>query len=345
MRPARERYFSRLLIALTVYAASCPHLHAADIRADFVGKPFVSRSGLKYGPRDVIIEGKIEAGDYDKLRNIYGERQSEFFLGMSDNVLSLASPGGDLAEAMKIGRLVRALKLITDVPSRNRPHIIGQGPQVGEHKLTNPQANYACASACFFIFVAGVKRIQDSWSDDDPILGIHRPFLSDSDLRMLSGDQAIASSDRLRTAVENYLKEMGVPAKYADMMFTVPKDEVRWIGSADFKNDLKGIIPELKDWMAARCDTRTDVEKALWKKMVADPRHPVPTEGTAERSLFDLMQKKMAEMYSCEDNNVDTLSAEAWLQMFDPKCEIIRQDIPDWSMAQDVAKAFCDRQK
>ena len=29
---------------------------------------------------------------------------------------------------------------------------------VNEHKLKNPQANYMCASACFFIFVAGVKR-------------------------------------------------------------------------------------------------------------------------------------------------------------------------------------------
>jgi hypothetical protein len=159
---------------------------------------------------------------------------------------------------------------------------------------------------------------------------------------MLGGDQAIASANGLRTTVENYLKEMGVPAKYADMMFAVPKDEVRWIGSADFKNDLEGVIPELKDWLAARCDTRTDVEKALWKKMMP---LPVPKEGTAEGDLFDMMEKKMQKMHSCEDSNVNTLSAEAWLQMFDPKCEIIRQDIDDWAAAQDVAKAFCDRQK
>jgi TPR repeat protein len=38
--------------------------------------------------------------------------------------------------------------------------------------------------------------------------------------------------------------------------------------------------------------------------------------------------------------------AEAWLQMFDPKCEIIRQDIENWSsLAPSEAKAFCDRQK
>ena len=36
--------------------------------------------------------------------------------------------------------------------------------------------------------IAGVKRTAEFY---DPILGIHKPYLSDSDLRMLSGDQAI----------------------------------------------------------------------------------------------------------------------------------------------------------
>jgi hypothetical protein len=62
--------------------------------------------------------------------------------------------------------------------------------------------------------------------------------------------------------------------------------------------------------------------------------------------MSDLMQKKMLELHNCEEDTITTLSAEAWLQMFDPKCEIIRQDIEDWSsLAPSVAKAFCDQQK
>jgi hypothetical protein len=192
MRPVSKRFFARLTTALTVYAASCTYLHAADIRVDFVGKPIVNRSGQKFGERTVVIEGKIEAGDYDKLRNIYGERgYSEFSLGMSEvSVLSLASPGGDLAEAMKIGRLVRALKLTTAAPSRNpfRSHLDMGSVGYGGHTLQNPRANYKCASACFFIFVGGIKSIADD-ETDEAILGIHKPYLSDSDLRMLGGDQ------------------------------------------------------------------------------------------------------------------------------------------------------------
>jgi hypothetical protein len=242
---------------------------------------------------------------------------------------------------MKIGQLVRALKLVANVPSRNGPHsTLGTA---NEHELKNPQVNYMCASACFFIFVAGVKRTDDVGLGD-AILGVHRPYLSDADLRSLGGDQAIVSATRLRKTVENYLKEMGVPAKYADTMFAVPKDEVGWIGEGDFRTDLEGVIPELKDWLAARCDERTDVEKALWKKMMADPR-PLGQQSVAERSLFNMMEKKMSRVHGCEDRVLDDLSADAWLQMFDPKCEIIRQDIDDWSLAPTEARAFCDRKK
>jgi hypothetical protein len=65
--------------------------------------------------------------------------------------------------------------------------------------------------------------------------------------------------------VEGYLKEMGVPPKYADMMFSIPKDEIRWIDSAEFHADFNGDIPELKDWIDARCNKMTDPEKAFSK--------------------------------------------------------------------------------
>src|SRR5262249_24151623 len=134
------------------------------------------------------------------------------------------------------------------------------------HRLVDPKANYMCTSACFFIFVAGVKRT-DEVEFQDPRLGIHRPYLSDSDLRTLSGDEAITAATRVLATLENYLKEMSVPAKYADLMFSIPKGEIRWIGSADFVADLEGTLPELRDWLAARCDKRTDVEKEVWEKI------------------------------------------------------------------------------
>src|ERR1700678_1788825 len=58
-----------------------------------------------------VLEGKIAAGDFAKFKD---------FIFHSGNTVEiyLASPGGDLAEAIKIGLLIRLLKLSTVVPSK-----------------------------------------------------------------------------------------------------------------------------------------------------------------------------------------------------------------------------------
>jgi len=322
-----------LTLAIVAYVVSAATVRAADIRGTMEGKVTPYKGGGTIGSFGFVLEGNIEPGDYDKLRNVYGDvRANQFYLGsLQANQLYLASPGGDLTEAMKIGRLVRALKLHTVVPSRpDDPRTFDV--MVTEHNLKEPKANYTCASACFFIFVAGVERTADLGSD--AILGIHKPYLSASDLKSQSGEQAISSANQVRAIVENYLKEMGVPTKYADVMFSTPKDKVRWVGNADFKADLEGVIPALRDWLAARCDKRTDVEKAMWEKIATD-RRPMGQYSAAERSIVDMMLKKMREVSDCDRVTLDKLSADSWLEMFDPTCTIIAPE----------ARQVCHRQK
>jgi hypothetical protein len=59
----------------------------------------------------VVLEGTIEAGDLDKLRRLILDQY-----GLA-NEIYLASPGGDVAEAIKIGRFVRSARLGTIVPA------------------------------------------------------------------------------------------------------------------------------------------------------------------------------------------------------------------------------------
>src|SRR5262245_20886682 len=62
----------------------------------------------------VVLEGPIEVGDYDRLRDfLLAKREysaheplcAEIYLDGCPEEIYLASPGGDVAEAMKIGRL------------------------------------------------------------------------------------------------------------------------------------------------------------------------------------------------------------------------------------------------
>ena len=250
---------------------------AAEIRAD------PASHGVAAG---AVLEGIIQAGDYEKFKNFILNGGNAF-------QIYLASPGGDLAEAMKIGLLVRLLKLSTVVPGKP---LTNQALELAaaEHGLANPKANYVCASACFFIFVAGVHRSQD---DRGPaLLGIHRPSLTADTLKRLSADQAIAANGQSRTLVENYLKAMGVPAKYAEMMYSDPGRRIRWIRNDEFEADLDGFIPQLRDWIDARCDKRSDIEN---NDRQTPKSKTVVQQTKSERSVDTLPSANHGEELSC----------------------------------------------
>ena len=197
-----------------------------------------------------VLEGKIEFGDFDKFKK---------FVFENDKVVEiyLASPGGNLNEALKIGMLTRVLQLSTVVPSKT---LTNQARElaVAQHDLRHPKANYMCGSACFFVFVAGINRKSDGLGP--AILGIHRPSLSDKDKKTLEYDQVAAAADQTRSTVAKYLTIMDAPVRYAAEMFAVPSGRIRWIRNDEFDADLKGFIPELRAKFNAKCATRTDLE-------------------------------------------------------------------------------------
>jgi len=258
---------------------------------------------LGVGGANLIFEGKIEAGDYDKLLSVIDRDCA------NDNCLPgilLASPGGDLSEAMKIGRLVRKLRLETHAPAE----VPSPYRQKAEAVLKDAKANYMCASSCFFLFVAGINRQVDVGR---PILGIHRPYFSEVELTRLTGNQVTASAEQIRKAVEDYLKEMGVPTRYTDLMFSIPKDQIRSISEADFKSDFEGYIPELRDWIEATCNNLTDVEKIVSKGIFAknQRREKLPED---EERTFRLLVEKYGKQGQCELQALLKMRANAWKQ-------------------------------
>lgn len=257
---------------------------------------------------NVILEGKIETGDYEKLLTVFDDWCGMDFRGKPGcaSGIYLASPGGDLIEAMKIGRLVRTLRLETYVPSDFPPPY----RQRAEAVLKDPKADYMCASACFFIFVAGIDREEVIYP---AILGIHRPYLSEADLKRLSGNQVIASAGQMRTVVEGYLKEMGVPAKYADLMFSIPKDQVRLINEEDFKSDFEGYIPELRDWLDAKCHKLTDIEKLVSKGIERKKRRREKLTEDDER-MSRMLTEKNLQQGECLAQELQKLRGDAWKQ-------------------------------
>jgi hypothetical protein len=283
-----RRYCCALLAAIAAQGVDLVQLSAAEITA--------------INASQVVLEGEIEPGDYAKLRNLVDPNADsgvggDWFGDTYDDIY-LASPGGSLLEAMKIGRLVRALRWRTAVPETITNPYVKPETVFKKLQLKNPKSNYMCASACFFIFVSGTYREAESGSQyENAILGIHRPSLTDSELRTISGDEAIASSNVVRGLVGDYLGQMNVPSKYADLMFSIPKDDIRWIDKAAFNADFNGDIPELKDWLDARCNKLTNAEKAFEKAVEDKSRSEL---SDAEKPIWDVLVEKWKAQSYCE---------------------------------------------
>ncbi len=103
--------------------------------------------------------------------------------GGKGTTVYLASQGGDVLEAMKIGRLIRKLRYETFGPLNFDGHIVS-------HVKFDKQ-NLTCASSCFFLLAAGIERVGN-------VVGIHRPYLPEQRYKEIGANDAIDASRKTR---------------------------------------------------------------------------------------------------------------------------------------------------
>jgi hypothetical protein len=208
--------------------------------------PSIALENLRVVRGVLILEGRIDAGDYASVRNFLSDQSN--FNKMIGQVF-LASPGGNVFEALQIGYLIRRLRLSTDAPSRPPPTVRSSGSEIIRPlDLTNPR-RYLCTSACFLLYVAGIYR-EFVWAGR---LGLHRPQLEYKPGWATEKDAAMATAD-MHAKLKSYLAEMNVPNKYLEFMYSVPPTEVRLITQTELNADLKGYIPKVRAMLDAKCN-------------------------------------------------------------------------------------------
>lgn len=197
--------------AVSILIASTLLLHPA-IAAEF--ETFNRTDGLYL----LYIKGEIVRGDYDRLQSLVQKRNA-FPLNMR-----IASPGGDVVEAIRIGRLAR--KALLDVY-----------PEIQR-----------CNSACALIVFASAVN-----PDDDFGIGLHRPYYEKNYFAGLSFDQAQVKHKALDQSVRDYLKEMDVPTAIIDKMMAVSSDEVFYLNRRRYREEQGVRPPAVDEWLKARC--------------------------------------------------------------------------------------------
>jgi hypothetical protein len=243
----------------------------------------------------ITIEGEIKQGDYEAFENLI-KRQS----GKITDVL-LMSPGGNATEAMKIGNLIRTLKLRTNAPmGYARPLCIIEKPFNAE--------NCTCESACFLIFVAGIER-------NGTIIGIHRVYVRHDLLKNLPEEQAVKAAADIKNNVASYFNTMGVPSHYLDRSFSTPSDKMDFLSEVEIDRDFSGFLPEYQEWVTAKCGNRLQLydddkkiyERSKYKKLaktIGDLRR-LDKDYNAVMALED-------KNFKCEKQLVESIVMEAF---------------------------------
>ena len=232
-----------LLVGLILSFLICKGTFAAEIF-----KPINSPTRLHF--QNIVIEGTIEQGDFN---NFYDTVKKLFDTESAIGVVVLNSPGGDVIEAMKIGRLIRKLHIKTFAPLFYNPKFVCF---YNNPKSINGQDRCVCSSSCFLIWAGGVSR-------NGNYIKVHRPYFSKEYFKGLSGENAKKKYLALSNDVRKYLKEMNIPTGVIEEMFQYSSKEIKTL-DREVAESMEW-VPFYHEWIIANCgDTVTDKENMAY---------------------------------------------------------------------------------
>ena len=187
-----------VLLPLLLFGAAARGAEMFYLDRDLLTNDYVGPAG------PLVISGEIEPGDQERLLAKIGGDLPRF---LSQNKIILASNGGDVAETLKIARLIQGMFTLVSV-----------SPQTG-----------ACVGACFLIYAAAAQRV----TDGEHLIGLHRPALLDSVMASRSSADAGALETRALAQVRAFLLANRVPDDLLEQMFERPVDGVYWLSARD----------------------------------------------------------------------------------------------------------------
>lgn len=208
----------------------------------------------------LLFSGEIKKGDAEKLvktiiQNIFSHR------------IILDSPGGDIEEAIRVASIVKALHYDTQVA--------GGG---------------FCASACFFIYLAGDDRLAAGTIEGTMptiylgYIGLHRPYFK-SDPAVRDGSaKSITHQHDIMKITSDYLRNSDVPQNLIDKMMSRPSNDIYWMTDDDVKQ-IGEYSPGMEELLIARCNySRHMIDDIASERMSKDSNKVA--DGLARMKAF-----------------------------------------------------------
>jgi hypothetical protein len=266
----------------------------------------------------VKIEGEIEPGDAEKLLKLY-----EYFGPAAASKVFLWSPGGNVQEAMKIGKLIRQLRLSAIAPDRlNTLSILGQ---LGVQASPSDKGNNLCASACVLAYAGGVTQT-------GVLLILHRPFPAPEVKDKLSDLEFEHVEKRAINEVRDYLREMEFPDYYIEKMIATSSQD-GYIPTDEDLNEhpLPDIVPSIEEIILSKCESPSLEEKqkfGSYLAQVARTKNIKLPKGWSAVSpdmtkVGNKLQAKFEAYSKCQSEQLVKLQLLAWKRINEARVNIM----------------------
>lgn len=246
----------------------------------------------------IVLVGKIEDGDFKKFVQTIRNN------GAFPKRVIIRSPGGDVEEAIRIGRFIR-------------------------ESLLPVWAIIECNSACVLIWIGGVDR------GGSATFGLHRPVYQKHYFAGLSASDAEKKYRELDDFVRTYLIDMNTPTAVIDKMMSTKSSDVALVTSESLIEIVGERSPAYQEWIIAKCGEFSSSEKyddaAVIKLLFFDDAKK--RLGTEEETSMDsyilknseaeakyarslspgyreYLEKKRVEILICEKKSVESVRKE-----------------------------------
>lgn len=201
-----------------------------------------------------LIQGRIEKGDFLKLLHCFGPITVEDEVALlnarlnpslfppisftpiyptAPNYVHFNSEGGDVNEAIKIGRFMR-------------------------ESLADAYVEIKCSSACFLAFIGATRTTYRLADDNNRYIndglrrvGIHRMFYDEATLRKLNIKDYESFYNELKKSIRQYCYDMDVPTSIVEKMFSITSSDIYFLTIEELTQMENH--PAYDEWIKAKC--------------------------------------------------------------------------------------------
>ena len=185
--------------------------------------------------KHIYVIGEIVNGDADRFEASLRQ------IGPGVPTVELRSQGGSVAEAFKMGRLIRSLYLSTNTVEPT----YGPAMCARESSIFGINVPCQCTSACFLIWVAGLQR-------NGAEIYLHRIRFDRDFFSNLNFQDAGKTYQAGMEAVHSYLTEISIPDRYYDKMLRVSSNEVERLSESVTNELIQGDVT-YSEWLLSKC--------------------------------------------------------------------------------------------